>query len=101
VELAGNARLVSAPAYALSPLRTGQLLQPFNALCPTVFVMTPAFSIVSRAFAHLQSFPHFVGGGERMGQFGGPQGDSPPRVDGGEDVGSPAKLIQLFPAVSS
>ena len=25
-----------------------------------------------------------VGGGERMGHFGGPEGASPPRVDGGE-----------------
>jgi hypothetical protein len=37
-----------------------------------------------------------VGGGERMGHFGGPQGARPPGVEGGEDVASPAKVIQFF-----
>jgi hypothetical protein len=42
-----------------------------------------------------------VGGGERMGHFGGPEWARPPRDDGGESVGNPTKLIKFFPAVSS
>ena len=40
-----------------------------------------------------------VGGGERMGHGGGPEWARPPRDDGGESVGNPAKLIKLFAAV--
>jgi hypothetical protein len=42
-----------------------------------------------------------VGGGERMGYFGGPKWARPPRDDGGESVGNPTKLIKWFAAVSS
>ena len=38
-----------------------------------------------------------VGGGERMGHFGGPEWAKPPRVDGDENVASPAKLIKFSP----
>ena len=41
-----------------------------------------------------EEFLDAVGGGERMGHFGGPEWARLPRVEGGEDVANPAKLVK-------